>query len=104
MKERRKEALGLLERFVAGEPEEAVEMADALLRLSELTWEVARLDYLDAFAAWQKTPEKNRKAEPPLPEYDRTVALYDRLLDKHPGLRAPRPRALHEGLHAGGAR
>ncbi len=79
-------------------------MADALLRLSELTWEVARLDYLEAFAAWQKTPEKTATAEPPLPEYDRTVALYDRLLNKHPNYERLDLGALHEGLHAGGAR
>ncbi|MFT3923439.1 MAG: tetratricopeptide repeat protein [Myxococcales bacterium] len=84
VRERRKEALALLERFVAQEPEEAVEMADALLRLSELTWEVARIDYLDAYAIWQRTPEKIRKDEPPLPNYTRTIALYDRLLNKHP--------------------
>ncbi len=84
VRERRKEAMGLLERFIAAEPEDAPEMADALLRLSELTWETARLAYLDAFAAWQKVPEKHRKAQPPRPEYDRTLSLYDRLLTKHP--------------------
>jgi hypothetical protein len=50
---RRKEAIALLERFIATEPESAPEMADALLRLSELTWEVARAEYLVAFEAWQ---------------------------------------------------
>jgi len=81
---RRKEAIALLEDFVRVEPEEAPEMADGLLRLSELTWELARIDYLKAFDAWQNVPEKNRSADPPRPEYDRTVKLYDRLLDKHP--------------------
>jgi TolA-binding protein len=81
--ERRKEAIVLLERFIHEEPEEAAEMADALLRLSELTWEVARAEYLVAFDAWQKVPEKNRSKDPPQPDYARTLQLYDRILDKH---------------------
>ena len=80
----RNEAIRLLEQFIAEEPEAAPEMADALLRLSELTWEVARAEYLVAFDAWQKVPEKNRSKEPPQPDYARTVALYDRILQKHP--------------------
>src|SRR5690606_28642606 len=84
VKERRREALVLLERFVAAEPEDAPEMADALLRLSELTWELARIDYLEAFGAWQKLPEKRRSADPPRPDYRRAISLYDRLLEKHP--------------------
>jgi TolA-binding protein len=82
--ERRREAIALLERFIASEPEQAPEMADALLRLSELTWEVARAEYLVAFEAWQKVPEQNRTKAPPQPDYTRTVALYDRILNKHP--------------------
>jgi TolA-binding protein len=81
---RRKEAIALLERFIASEPEQAPEMADALLRLSELTWEVARAEYLVAFEAWQKVPEQNRSKQPPQPDYRRTVSLYDRILTKHP--------------------
>ncbi len=80
---RRNEAIRLLERFIAEEPEQASEMPDALLRLSELTWEVARAEYLIAFEAWQKVPEKNRSKDPPQPEYERTLALYERILTKH---------------------
>jgi TolA-binding protein len=81
--ERREEAVALLERFVAEQPEDASEMPDALLRLSELTWESARGDYLAAFEQWQKKPENKREKEPPLPDYTRTLALYDRILDNH---------------------
>lgn len=81
---RRKEAIALLEGFVRSEPEQAAEMADALLRLSELTWELARIQYLKAFEAWQNVPEKHRSSDPPRPEYGRTIALYDRILEKHP--------------------
>jgi TolA-binding protein len=83
VKARRSEAIALLEAFVKSEPEEASEMADALLRLSELTWELSRIEYLQAFAAWQNVPEKNRSADPPKPEYEHTIALYDRILNKH---------------------
>ena len=61
---RRSEAIGLLEQFIREEPEQAAEMPDALLRLAELRWEVARSDYLTAFAAWQEVPEANRGAQP----------------------------------------
>jgi TolA-binding protein len=81
---RRREAIALLDRFIAEEPERAKEMADALLRLSELTWELARAEYLEAFAAWQKLPEKKRARTPPTPDYARAMTLYDRILDKHP--------------------
>jgi len=82
--ERRDEAVALLERFIAETPEEATEMADALLRLSELTWESARGEYLAAFDLWQKQTENRRSKEPPLPDYVRTLGLYDRLIEKHP--------------------
>lgn len=80
----RSEAMALLDRFVAETPEQASEMADALLRLAELTWETAREEQLAAFDVWQKLPEHKRSKQPPEPDYDKTLALYDRLIDKHP--------------------
>lgn len=80
---RRAEAIRLLEEFIAAEPETAVEMPDALLRLAELLWEKSRVDYLAAFAAWQEVPEANR-GPTPVPDYARPVALYDRILTQHP--------------------
>ncbi len=79
---RRTEAIRLLEQFIREEPEEAAEMPDALLRLAELKWEQARVEYLQAFAAWQRVPEANRGPEP-RPSYDEPVALYDRILEHH---------------------
>jgi len=81
--ERRNQAIVLLEEFVAQEPETAIEMPDALLRLAELRWEEARSNYLTAFAAFQNVPEANRGAEP-APDYTRVMALYDRILTGHP--------------------
>ncbi len=80
--QRRDEAITLLEAFVQEEPEEAEEMPDALLRLAELLWEMARAEYLAAFAAWQQVPEANR-GPAPRPQYGRSEALYDRILTRH---------------------
>ncbi|MFT5355950.1 MAG: TolA-binding protein, partial [Polyangiales bacterium] len=81
--ERRAQAIRLLEEFVRVEPDQAAEMPDALMRLAELTWENARVEYLQAFAAYQEVPEANRGALP-TPNYDRAVSLYDRILENHP--------------------
>lgn len=81
---RRDEAIRLLEEFIGEEPEDAVEMPDALLRLAELLWEKARIDYLRTFAAWQEVPEANRGPEP-TPQYRRPLELYDRILTNHRG-------------------
>jgi TolA-binding protein len=80
--ERRDEAIGLLEEFIRVEPEQAAEMPDALLRLAELKWEVARASYLQAFGAWQQVPAENRGPEP-VARYDESLALYDRILTRH---------------------
>ncbi|MFO0686170.1 MAG: tetratricopeptide repeat protein [Sandaracinus sp.] len=82
--ERRDQAIQLLEEFVREEPETAVEMPDALLRLAELRWELARANYLTAYAAWQQVPEENRGAEP-IVDYTPAIALYDRILTQHRG-------------------
>lgn len=81
--ERRAQAIQLLEEFVRVEPEQAEEMPDALMRLAELTWENARVEYLQAFAAYQEVPEANR-GPVPTPNYERAVSLYDRILANHP--------------------
>jgi TolA-binding protein len=80
---RRAEAIRLLEQFIREEPEDAPEMPDALMRLAELKWEHARVEYLAAFAAWQRVPERNR-GRAPQPEYDEALRLYDRILENHP--------------------
>lgn len=82
--ERRTQAIGLLEQFVREEPETAAEMPDALLRLAELRWELARADYLTAYAAWQQVPEGNRGPEPVV-SYAGAMELYDRILTRHRG-------------------
>ncbi len=80
--ERRTQAIQLLEEFVREEPEAAAEMPDALLRLAELRWELARSEYLTSFAAWQAVPEANRGVEPVV-RYGPAIELYDRILTRH---------------------
>jgi len=58
--ERRREAIAQLRTFIGRRPEDSVQMADALLRLAELTWEQARLVYLEAYQDWQQQPERSR--------------------------------------------
>jgi TolA-binding protein len=82
--ERRTQAIQLLEEFVREEPETAAEMPDALLRLAELRWELARASYLTAYAAWQQVPPENRGAEP-IVDYSPAITLYDRILTQHRG-------------------
>ncbi len=81
---RREEAIRLLEIFIASEPETAAEMPDALLRLAELRFELSRLSYVRAFGVWQEQPEATRGPEPTV-DYRVPLALYDRLLTRHPG-------------------
>ncbi len=80
LRERRSEAIAQLTRFVASEPESALEMPDALLRLAELRWEEARDRYLQDYDAWQKT---DRSDPPPTANVTVALELYDRILTKH---------------------
>lgn len=83
-KHRRNEAIKRLQAFVAEEPEHAPEMPDALMRLAELTWESSRARYLEDFETWQKTNERVRTSDPPKPDASEALALYERILTKHP--------------------
>jgi TolA-binding protein len=83
IKQRRKQAIAQLSRFVAEEPETAAEMPDALMRLAELHWEQARAQYLEDFALWQKSNARVRSPQPPVPDSSTALALYDRILTRH---------------------
>lgn len=83
VRERREQAIAQLTDFVDQEPETAVEMPDALLRLAELRWEEARVRYLEEYDAWQKASPRVRSKEPPVADSQVALALYDRILSKH---------------------
>jgi TolA-binding protein len=80
---RREQAIDQLTRFVANEPETSSYMADALLRLAELRWEQARVLYLAAYEQWQHAPPQARGKQPPVPDIELPLSLYDRILTKH---------------------
>ncbi len=80
---RRVQAIKLLESFVAANPETAPEMPDALLRLGEMVWEDIREQHLKLMAAWQRLPDEKRSKEPPKPNFQKPIAIYDRILTKH---------------------
>ncbi|HEX4477059.1 MAG TPA: hypothetical protein VH142_18340, partial [Polyangiaceae bacterium] len=58
----RREAMGLLLKFVGETPKGAAEMPEALLRLGELEWEDSRDHFLDAFKKWESTPADQKSA------------------------------------------
>jgi tetratricopeptide (TPR) repeat protein len=67
-KDLRREAMGLLTKFVAETPKDSSDVPEALLRLGELEWEDARDRFLDHFKKWEATPGDQRGA-PPEPDY-----------------------------------
>jgi tetratricopeptide (TPR) repeat protein len=60
----RREATGLLLKFVAETPKDAADMPEALLRLGELEWENARDQFLEDFKKWEATPGDMRGPTP----------------------------------------
>jgi TolA-binding protein len=82
----RREAIKLLDAFIAETPEQAREMPEALLRLAELQWELARDDFLARFKRWEGTPAEER-SDPPTPDYATPRRNIARVLKSHPEYR-----------------
>src|SRR5215831_12730909 len=68
LKQLRREAMGLLVKFVAETPKTAPDLPEALLRLGELEWEDQRDQFLEKFKRWEATPGDQR-GDPPEPDY-----------------------------------
>ncbi len=81
-KKLRKEALGLLRKFIKESPESAPSMPEALMRLGELEWEDARDQFLVDFNKWEDAPASKR-GEPPAPNYALARSRFERVLKKH---------------------
>jgi tetratricopeptide (TPR) repeat protein len=79
----RKEAIGLLTKFVAESPRESREMPEALMRLGELKWELERESFVDRFKEWEKKPVDQRGPTPQL-EYGPSRDLFARVLKDYP--------------------
>jgi cellulose synthase operon protein C len=81
-KKLRLDAMKLLDKFIQESPEDAPEMAEALLRMGELEWEDSRDRFIRDFEAWEKKPADTR-GEPPNPSYDRPRSRFLKVLKKH---------------------
>lgn len=79
----RQEALGMLIKLLGELPAGASELPTTLMRLGELEWEESREQFLDRFAAWEKTPSDQR-AEPPVPDFAKPRDRFRRVLEQHP--------------------
>lgn len=81
-KQLRREALGLLTKFINESPEDSPDMPEALLRAGELEWEEQRDQFVTAFQRWEKTPSDQR-GTPPVPDYSKPRARFLRVLLKY---------------------
>ncbi len=80
----RREAMGLLLKFVGETPKGAAEMPEALLRLGELEWEDSRDRFLDAFKKWEATPADQKNASPE-PDYQKARQRFLTVLRDYKG-------------------
>ncbi len=81
-KKLRREAMGLLAKFIDESPADTAEMPEALLRMGELEWEDGRDKFLEDFKRWEKTPADQR-SEPPIPDYRKARARFLRVLKNY---------------------
>ena len=82
LKDLRREAMGLLLKFVAETPKTAPDLPEALLRLGELEWEDQRDQFLEKFKRWEATPGDQR-GEPPEPDYRKARGRFLQVLREH---------------------
>ncbi len=82
----RKEAHGLLAKFIAEASEDSAEMPEALLRIGELEWEEARDRFIADFQKWEQTPADQR-GEPPVPDYRTPRARFFKVLTRYKSFR-----------------
>lgn len=78
----RREAWGLLDKFIREAPEDSREMPEALLRLGEIEWEEQRDRFVSDFAKWESKPSDLR-GEPPQPNYSQPRARFLRVLKNY---------------------
>jgi cellulose synthase operon protein C len=90
---RRLEAIARFEEFIAKYPNDATYTPDAMFRLAELYFEKSNDEYLLASRAYEDEllaydrGERETEPEPPEPNYEQTIALHRRLLERFPSYR-----------------
>ncbi|HEY6727256.1 MAG TPA: tetratricopeptide repeat protein [Polyangiaceae bacterium] len=82
----RREAMGLLRKFIAEAPKDAPEMPEALMRVGELEWEDGRDQFLLAFRQWEAKPVDTR-GPPPDPDYSQARGRFLTVLKHHKSYR-----------------
>lgn len=82
----RREAHGLLEKFIRESPANSAEMPEALIRIGELEWEESRERFLAEFQKWEKLPV-DRRGEPPVQDYSKPRARFLQVLKQHKSFR-----------------
>lgn len=78
----RREAMGLLRKFIAEAPKGSPEMPEALMRVGELEWEDGRDRFLLAFRQWEAKPADTR-GPPPNPDYSQARGRFLTVLKDH---------------------
>ncbi len=93
-RQRRLEAIAAFEAFIERHPTDTEFLPDALFRLAELYFEkvddeyqVAVVDYRNAYQAWKDAGGAGEAPVEPVKRFDRTIALYRRLIDQFPDYR-----------------
>jgi tetratricopeptide (TPR) repeat protein len=81
-KKLRREAHGLLDKFIKESPEDSNELPEALVRIGELEWEESRDQFLTDFQAWEKIPA-DRRGQPPVQDYSKPRARFLRVLKNY---------------------
>jgi TolA-binding protein len=93
-RKRRLEAIAEFEAFIERHPNDTEYLPDALFRLAELYFEkiddeyqAAVADYRNAYQAWKDAGGAGEPPVEPTRRFDRTIALYQRLIGQFPDYR-----------------
>jgi cellulose synthase operon protein C len=81
-----KDAIAYFERFLKKHPDEPQYTPDAMFRLAELYYDVSYIEFLDRLAKYGELQEQGKLGdqEPPVKEFDRTIALFRDLIRRYP--------------------
>jgi cellulose synthase operon protein C len=84
-----KSAIEYFETFLKKYPDDPPYTPDAMFRLAELYYDVSYINYLDTLAKYGEAQEKGTLGdeEPPMKEFDRTIALFRDLIRRYPDYR-----------------
>ena len=98
-KKLRGEAMSLLDKFINESPDDAPDMAEALMRMGELEWEDARDQFLlTRLQQVGEDAQRPQRGDPPNPDYSRPRARFLRVLQELQDVRPVRSRALRRRL------